>query len=147
MSDDLLAREKEFHKLNQKLQLKTHDVIKEINSITYASTSNESFNNIRQLHTNFAVKNINAAYPADETLNTDKQPRKLSLEDIEILSIGNVANTEVLSKESSNLGNKAIIKLLKGKIDMLHKKLETIKHEYNKKVNRNVTINKTFPNL
>jgi len=40
-------------------------------------------------------------------------------------------NTWTIQK---NMGNKAIIALLKGKIDMLYKKLQVMQLEYNNKV-------------
>ncbi|XP_014482600.1 PREDICTED: uncharacterized protein LOC106748516, partial [Dinoponera quadriceps] len=136
MSDDLLAKERKFHRLNR--ELKTHDIMKEINSIVHTSTStsisNELFNDAKQLHS-FTMIDVKTTYPRDKTLNTqDKKSRKSSsLEASEILNIGNIADTENSSKQYNSLGNKAIIELFKSKIDMLHKKLQIIQLDYNKK--------------
>ncbi|XP_032673038.1 uncharacterized protein LOC116844957 isoform X3 [Odontomachus brunneus] len=130
MSDDLLAKEKEFHKLNQELQLKKYDVMKKMSFFTHANTTNESFNNIKQ-YINPTMKDVRTTYLRDKTSSTDKQLRKSSPEVSEVLSIENIADTEISLKKYNNLGNEAIIKLLKGKIDMLYKELQTIQHEYN----------------
>lgn len=143
MSDDLLTKEKEFHKLNQELQLKTHIIMKEVNSIIYPDTSNELTNNTKQLHTNFMAKDVKTVYAGNEILNTDKQSKQ-SLEVSEIMSIENIADTDISLNRCKNLGNKVIIKLLKEKLDMLHKKLQTLQFEYNKKVIINIIINKIF---
>lgn len=133
MSEDLLAKEKEFQKLNEELQLKNYDIMKKMSFITYANTSNKSFNNIKQ-YTNLAIKNVRTTYLKDETSSTDKPLKKSSSEVSKVLSIENIANTEISLKKYNNLGNEAIIKLLKNKIDMLYKELQTIQHEYNNKV-------------
>lgn len=140
MSDDLLTKEKKFHTLNQELQLKNQDIMKEINFITYANTSNESFNNTKQLCTDLMMEDVNITCSRNEALSTNKQLRKLPPESSKVLSIENIANSEILSKKYNNLGSEATITLLKGKIDMLYKKLQTIQLEYNNKVILHVII-------
>lgn len=132
MSDDLLTKEKQFHKINLEVQLKTHDVMKEINSITYAS--NELFNNTKQLHASITMNDAKIIYSGNKTSNISEQSKKPSHEVSKILSIENIDSTEVSSRKQNNLGNEAIIKLLKDKIDILNKNLKIIQLEYNKKV-------------
>ncbi|XP_011148220.1 uncharacterized protein LOC105188453 [Harpegnathos saltator] len=131
MSDNLLTKENKFHKVNQDLQLKMHDIMMEINSMTCIKANNKLLIDTKQLHTSFTMKDMETTCPGDKTSNIDEQLIK-SLEVSEILSTENISDTEISSKKY-NLGNEAIIKLFKGKIDILHKKLQTIQLEHNKK--------------
>lgn len=127
MSDDLLAKEKEFRRLNRELRQKTHDMIKEVDSVINAPDSlfsNESY-------LNFVTKDVKTIHSEDKTLKTDKQSRTLD----GIVEIPeNVNNIEISLKKDNSVGNNAIVTLLKGKIDMLYKELQAMQLEYNKKV-------------
>ncbi|XP_024869183.1 testis-expressed protein 9-like [Temnothorax curvispinosus] len=126
MSDDLLAKEKEFYRLNRDLQLKTRDVMKTVDSIIHARTEN-LFNDA-----NPNLEDAKAARLGDTTLRIDKQLRTSSIKVSEAPSVECIDDTEI-PKKGSNVGNKAVITLLKGKIDMLYKKLQTMQLEYNNK--------------
>ncbi|XP_024884506.1 testis-expressed protein 9-like [Temnothorax curvispinosus] len=126
MSDDLLAKEKEFYRLNRDLQLKTRDVMKTVDSIIHARTEN-LFNDA-----NPNLEDAKAARLGDTTLRIDKQLRTSSIKVSEAPSVECIDDTEI-PKKDSNVGNKAVITLLKGKIDMLYKKLQTMQLEYNNK--------------
>lgn len=130
MSDDLLAKEKEFHRLNRELQQKTNDMIKQVDSVIYARDS--LFSNANQSYLNFITKDVKTIHSEDKTLKTDKQSRTLN-EIVEIPS-KNGNNIEVSLKKDNSVGNNAIVTLLKGKIDMLYKELQAMQLEYNKKV-------------
>lgn len=123
MSDDLLAKEREFRRLNRELQQKTHDVIKEVDSVIHDSL----FNN--QSYLNFVRKYVKTTHSEDITLKTDKQSRTL----VGIVEIPSENVNEISVKKDNNVGNNAIVTLLKAKIDMLYKELRAMQLEYNKK--------------
>ncbi|KMQ89683.1 testis-expressed sequence 9 protein [Lasius niger] len=129
MSDDLLAREKEFRRLNRELQQKTHDMIKEVDSVIHARDS--LFSNASQSYLNFVTKDVRTTHSEDITLKTDKQSR--TLDGIVEIPPENVNNIEISLKKDNSVGNNAIVTLLKGKIDMLYKELQAMQLEYNKK--------------
>lgn len=129
MSDDLLAREKEFHRVNRDLQLRTRDVMKTVDSIIHAGENlfidaNRSLPNLEDVKT---------VCLEDTVPRTDKQLRVSPIKVSEASSVECINDTEILKKDG-NVGNKAIITLLKGKIDMLYKKLQVVQLEYNNKV-------------
>lgn len=130
MSDDLLAREKEFRRLNRELQQKTHDMIKEVDSVIHARDS--LFSNANQSYLNFVTKDVKTTHSEDITLKADKQSR--TLDGIVEIPPKNVNNIEISLKKDNSVGNNAIVTLLKGKIDMLYKELQAMQLEYNKKV-------------
>lgn len=132
MSDDLLAKEKEFHRLNRELQLKMRDVMKEVDSIIHACAGNNLFSNKNQSHLDFTTKDVKVT--EDVTLKLDKQRETSLMKTPEIASIENVTNIQSSSKKDNGLGNRAVTNLLKGKIDMLYKELQAMQFEYNKKV-------------
>ncbi|XP_077268820.1 testis-expressed protein 9 [Temnothorax americanus] len=128
MSDDLLAKEKEFYRLNRDLQLKTRDVMKTVDSIIHARTEN-LFNDANP---NLERACAKSALLGDTALRIDEQLRTSSIKVSEAPSVECIDDTEI-PKKDSNVGNKAVITLLKGKIDMLYKKLQTVQLEYNDK--------------
>lgn len=123
MSDDLLAKEREFRRLNRELQQKTHDVIKEVDSVIHDSLfSNQSY-------LNFVTKDVKTTHTEDITLKTDKQSKPLD----RIVEIPSENVNQISLKKDNNVGNNAIVTLLKAKIDMLYKELRAMQLEYNKK--------------
>lgn len=130
MSDDLLAKEKEFHRLNRELQQKTNDMIKEVDSVIYARDS--LFDNANQSYLNVTTKDVKMIHSEDKTFKADKQSR--TLDGIVEIPSKNGNNIEVSLKKDNSVGNNAIVTLLKGKIDMLYKELQAMQLEYNKKV-------------
>jgi len=134
---DLLAKEKQFHRLNHNLQLKTHDVIKTVDSIIHAHADKNLFSSTNQLLSNFEMENTKIMYLQDIAPKINKQLKTSFIKVSEIPSIE--SNNDSLKKDNTwtiqkNMGNKAIIALLKGKIDMLYKKLQVMQLEYNNKV-------------
>lgn len=127
MSDDLLAKEKEFRRLNRDLQLRTRDVMKTVDSIIHAG-ENLFIDENRSLPNLVKTMCLESMVP-----RTDKQLRTASIKVPEASSAECTNDPEIL-KKNSNVGNKAIITLLKGKIDMLYKKLQVVQLEYNNKV-------------
>ncbi|XP_029172382.1 dynactin, 150 kDa isoform [Nylanderia fulva] len=122
MSDDLLAKEREFRRLNRELQLKTHDVIKEVDSVIHDSLfSNQSY-------LNFVRKDVKMTQE-DTALKIDKQSRTLD----GIVEIPSENVKEISLKKDNSVGNNAIVTLLKAKIDMLYKELRAMQLEYDKK--------------
>lgn len=131
MSDDLLAKEKEFYRLNRDLQLRTRDVMKTVDSIIHAGAGENLFSDANRSLPN--VENAKTVRLEDTASRVDKQSRTSSIKVSEDPSIECINDTEVLKKDS-NVGNKAVITLLKGKIEMLYKKLQAVQLEYNNKV-------------
>lgn len=131
MSDDLLAKEKEFHRLNHDLQLKTRDVMKTVDSIIHAGIDRNLFSDVNQSLSNF--EDTKTVHLEDTALKIDKQLRTSSVKVCETLSVECTNDTGILKKDS-NVGNKAVITLFKSKIDMLYKKLQAMQLEYNNKV-------------
>ncbi|XP_011640374.1 uncharacterized protein LOC105429233 [Pogonomyrmex barbatus] len=130
MSDDLLAKEKEFHRLNRNLQLKTCDIMKKVDSIVHACATNDLLDNINQTSSNIVIKNAKRIRPKDIS-NINKQLKTLNkVSEIPLKEC--IDNTEI-SPKNDNIGSKAIIILLKSKIDMLYKKLQEVQLEYNNK--------------
>ncbi|GAB1862395.1 Testis-expressed sequence 9 protein [Camponotus japonicus] len=129
MSEDLLAKEKEFHRLNRELQQKTNNMIKEVDSVIHARDN--LFSNANQSYLNFITKDVKTIHSEEKALKTDKQSR--TLDGIVEIPPKNGNNVEVSLKKDNNVGNNAIVTLLKGKIDMLYKELQTMQLEYNKK--------------
>lgn len=128
MSDDLLAKENEFHKLNGDLQLKTRNVMKTVDSIIHARANKNVFSDANQSFPNFVMEDAKII----EDIAPNKQLRT-SLLKSEITLVECTNDSESL-KKNNNVRNKAVITLLRDKIDMLYKKLETMQLEYNNKV-------------
>ncbi|KYM94991.1 hypothetical protein ALC62_14586 [Cyphomyrmex costatus] len=131
MSDDILAKEKEFHRLNHDLQLKAQNVMKTVDSIRHVHVGENLFSDVNQLLPKFVVKDAKSIHSEDVTPKKNKQLKTL-IKVSEIPLIECTSNNEILKKDN-NIENKAIITLLKGKIDMLYKKLEVMQLEYNNK--------------
>ncbi|XP_025996419.1 testis-expressed protein 9 [Solenopsis invicta] len=132
MSDDLLAKEKEFHRLNRDLQLKTRDVIKTVDSIIHAHDSKSLFSDANQsLRINFKTEDAKAIHSEDIAPMINKQLRT-SLIKVSETSVECTDDIEIPKKDNT-VGNKAVIILLQGKIDMLYKKLQAMQLEFNNK--------------
>lgn len=131
MSDDLLAKEKEFHRLNHDLQLRTRDVMKTVDSIIQAGVGRNLFSDVNRSLSNF--EDTKTVHLEDTALKIDKQLRTSSVKVSETPSV-ECTNDPGLLKKDSNVGNKAIITLFKSKIDMLYKKLQVMQLEYDNKV-------------
>jgi len=131
MSDDLLAKEKEFHKLNQDLQLKTCNVIKEIDSIIHARAGDNLLSDANQSFSNLVTKDVKTIHLEDIPPKINEQLKMSLLKSSKIPSVECI--NEISVKKDDNIGNKAIIILLKGKVDMLYKKLQAMQLEYNNK--------------
>jgi len=134
MSDDLLAKEKEFHRLNRELQLKTRDVMKEVDSIIYSRVNSNSFSDVNRLRSNLTTNNTKMMHTEDTKL--DGQSKTLLIKSLD-MPLENTDNIEISLRKDNTLGTKAIINLLKGKIDMLHKELQATQVEFNRKVTYN----------
>jgi len=132
MSDDLLAKEKEFHRLNRELQLKTRNVMKEVDSIIHSRVSNNSFSDVNRLHSNLTMNAAKMVQAENTKLNG--QSKTLLIKSLDIPLTENTDNIEISLKKDNTLGTKAIINLLKAKIDMLHKELQATQLEFNRKV-------------
>lgn len=129
MSDDLLAREKEFHRLNRDLQLRTRDVMKTVDSIIHAGAGENLFSDANRSLPNLEDVKIACLE------NTVPRIDKLKTSSIKVSKAPSVECTDdtEISKKDNNVGNKAVITLLRGKIDMLYKKLQAMQLEYNNK--------------
>ncbi|XP_011874294.1 PREDICTED: testis-expressed sequence 9 protein [Vollenhovia emeryi] len=125
MSDDLLAKEKEFHRLNRDLQLRTRDAMRTVESIIHSGEN--LFSDANRSNSEGAK----TARSEDAASRVDKQLRLSSIR-VPEASVDCTGDAEIPRKDS-NVGDKAVITLLKGKIDMLYKKLQVVQLEYNNK--------------
>ncbi|KYQ59924.1 hypothetical protein ALC60_01019 [Trachymyrmex zeteki] len=131
MSDDILAKEKELHRWNHDLHLKAHKVMKIVDSIKYIHAGENLFSDVNPLLPKFVVKDAKIKHSEDVTPKINKQLKTLiKVSDIPSAECTN--DNEILKKDN-NMENKVVITLLKGKIDMLYKKLEVMQLEYNNK--------------
>ncbi|KAH0946079.1 hypothetical protein HN011_007026 [Eciton burchellii] len=130
MSDDLLAKEKEFHRLNRELELKTRDVMREVDSIIYSRVSSNTFSDVNR-HSNLTMNDAKMIHAENTKLNGQSKTLLIKNPDIPIME--NTDNIEISLRKDNTLGTKAIINLLKGKIDMLHKELQATQLEFNRK--------------
>ncbi|XP_011057952.1 PREDICTED: uncharacterized protein PFB0765w-like [Acromyrmex echinatior] len=130
MSDDILAKEKELHRLNHNLHLKAHEVMKTVDSIKYVHAGENLFSDVNSLLPKFVVNDAKIIYSKDVTPKINKQLKTVKVSDIP--SVECINDNEILKKDN-NMENKAVIILLKSKIDMLYKKLEVMQLEYNNK--------------
>lgn len=153
MSDDLLAKEKEFRRLNHELQQKTHDMIEEVDSVIHAPDG--LFNNASQSYLNFLTKDVKTVHSKDNTLKTDKQSRPLDgIVEIPSENINNCNKCQCILqtslKKDNSVENNAVVTLLKGKIDMLYKELQAIQLKYNEMCDRSKELeieNKKLDNI
>ncbi|KYN11633.1 hypothetical protein ALC57_16222 [Trachymyrmex cornetzi] len=130
MSDDILAKEKELHRLNHNLHLKAHEVMKTVDSIKYVHAGENLFSDVNPLLPKFVVNDAKIIYSKDVTPKINKQLKTLvKVSDIPSECI----NDNEIPKKDNNMENKTVITLLKGKIDMLYNKLEVMQLEYNNK--------------
>jgi len=129
MSDDILAKEKELHRLNHNLHLKAHEVMKTVDSIKYVHAGENLFSDVNPLLSKFVVNDAKIIHSKDVT---PKKQLKTLVKVSDIPSVECINDNEILKKD--NMENKAVVTLLKGKIDMLYKKLEVMQLEYNNKV-------------
>ncbi|XP_018350879.1 PREDICTED: uncharacterized protein PFB0765w-like isoform X1 [Trachymyrmex septentrionalis] len=131
MSDEILAKEKELHRLNHNLHLKAHEVMKTVDSIKYVHASENLFSDVNPLLPKFVVNDAKIIHSEDVIPKINKQLKTL-VKVSDIPSVECINDNEILKKDN-NMENKAVITLLKGKIDMLYKKLEIMQLEYNNK--------------
>lgn len=128
MADDLLAKEKEYHRLNKELQLKTKNIIEEVDSVI------NSQKDIRSLITTEALQS--KICHASNNYYTD--PPRLIDFDREFIKpqVNNHDPDDLLAPNNkTQKNNDAVIKILKTKIQTLFSDNEKIKDELKKKTN------------
>ncbi|KAF7996416.1 hypothetical protein HCN44_002048 [Aphidius gifuensis] len=128
MADDLLAKEKEYHRLNKELQLKTKNIIEEVDSVI------NSQKDIRSLITTEALQS--KICHASNNYYTD--PPRLIDFDREFIKpqVNNNDPDDILvANNKTQKNNDAVIKILKTKIQTLYSDNEKIKDELKKKTN------------
>lgn len=59
MAEDLLAKEKEFHRLNKELEEKTRQLMKEVDSVMMGSTNNSYLSPSNQHYSSTMFENMN----------------------------------------------------------------------------------------
>ncbi|KAI4498278.1 hypothetical protein M0802_006764 [Mischocyttarus mexicanus] len=152
MSDELLNKEKELHRLNKELEIKTRHVLEEIKSITDQQTYNNSSRQYNvtpftkgktnleySVITNNKLLSNNATESNVDSLNT-------LTEDTSTLLKKNVKNqqnhqndgnkgNEIVLYEGNNTDNKSLINFLQTKLNMVHNEFKVIQVEYKNKAN------------
>ncbi|XP_063985641.1 testis-expressed protein 9-like [Diachasmimorpha longicaudata] len=125
MTEDLLNREKEFHRLNRQLDEETKELMKEIDIV---AQSNESFGPSFTFKSRFssAFDDFYAEYPLHSRTN-EKTEGPTFLPD---------PNSDLISSPRPDRSkNEAIVKILQKKIEMLTSENHTMKDELKKQTN------------
>lgn len=139
MSDELLIKEKELHRLNKEIEVKTRHVLEEINFITKRQEHNNLCRLEDKTHDTASLNNKDIKPPV---IRNDKLTQNNTMctltEDLPNLSkqifekgqVGKIIKaSDVLYVENSS-ENKILIEFLRSKIDMLHNELRVIQQEY-----------------
>lgn len=124
MADDLLEKEKEFHRVNKELQEKTKNIIEEVDSVINSQKDVRSLMTIEKSQPRLASALDN--FHAEPPLHLDFGQRESGpgpLQDPD----------DILSPKHAQKNSDAVVRLLKTKIRMLHKEFEKYKDEYKKK--------------
>ncbi|XP_015177691.1 PREDICTED: myb-like protein I [Polistes dominula] len=155
MSDELLNKEKELHRLNKELEIKTRHVLEEIRSIADQHIHNNSSrqNDVTPNTKGMDIKNVqysmiinNKLLPnITSELNasslhtlTEETPNLLKqnvITNLQNQNQGNQVNEKNVLHEENGTENKALINFLKTKLNMLHNEFKVIQLEYKNKVN------------
>ncbi|KAG7209976.1 hypothetical protein KM043_011564 [Ampulex compressa] len=146
MIEDLLAKEKEFHKINKKLEDKTRNLIKEVDVIINKQGTDTSVRTVEidRFCTTLSPREKTQICPQDQNKIIETRIRHgpfLSHESAEAYSHSSKEKskpqkTNAVDKQLSKAyssENKAVVNFLHAKVDMLQKELELIQVEYKKK--------------
>ncbi|XP_043484542.1 CAP-Gly domain-containing linker protein 1 [Leptopilina heterotoma] len=151
MSEDLLAKEKEFHKLNRELEEKTRELMKEVDTVMMESRKNNlsSSSSLTLSHQHYeftSLDNISNKLLDAPTLmerQSDsfyhKKNTPTTFLSTEVLQVQNrnaeMKNFNKPSKCETISKNETVIELLKTKIKSQQTEIQTIQNEYKKKCN------------
>ncbi|KAK0089244.1 hypothetical protein PV326_004545 [Microctonus aethiopoides] len=155
MANDLLAREKEFRRVNKELDKKTKDLLVEIDAVVNTQTRNVySPSDIGTFcpRLSTAIDKFYAEPPIEIDFDLSSYLKNQSTGFYDNNLLVSVDNNEIQSPieqenktalldddnifpKENNGRNDAIIRFLKAKIKMLITELQTIKDEYKKKLN------------
>ncbi|XP_033223688.1 uncharacterized protein LOC117177230 [Belonocnema kinseyi] len=143
MAEDLLAKEKEFHRLNKELEEKTRQIMKEVDSVMMGSTNNFYLSPSNQHYSSTMFENINPKILDAPTL-MERQSEQSALK--KYSSSSNFFEKPHFPKENAEVSNQnafqseknskteTMIQLLKSKIKSQENEIQAIQTEYKKKV-------------
>ncbi|KAK9297733.1 hypothetical protein QLX08_008658 [Tetragonisca angustula] len=140
MTEDLLFKEKGFHRLNKELEQKANNLITKIDSVV--NTYNNGYlNNSRKYYIN-VTKEKTAYLNSIEMQNEDdfQVPVKRNSSLPHIFDQSSTLKSKVEPQKHSEdevskqkkLANQTVFNFLKGKVDILHNELQTMRVEYKK---------------
>lgn len=150
MSQDLLAKEKEFHKLNRELEEKTRELMREVDTVMMESRKNNT------LSSSLALSNQNYEFTSLDNISNklldaptlmerqsdgfyNKKSSPSTFLSSEVLQVQNrnaeLENFNKPSKSESISKSETVIQLLKTKIQSQQTEIQTIQNEYKKKCN------------
>ncbi|XP_012276346.1 testis-expressed protein 9 [Orussus abietinus] len=153
VSDDLLAKEKEYHRQNREIEQKAQELMREVDMVINSGTNDNSLRTPKSNYTNSdpPLKDV-ARKRSDSVQITKVKPsdsfshnlliRRNSIQSIvepaprpptRLKVDGDLRIDEIPPGCGDSLGTEAIIEFLKAKIRMLHTELQSIQLEYKKK--------------
>ncbi|KAK1129749.1 hypothetical protein K0M31_019463 [Melipona bicolor] len=139
MTEDLLFKEKGFHRLNKELEQKANNLITKIDSVV--NTYNNGYLNNSRKHYINVTKEKTAYLNGIEMQNEDdfQVPVKRNSSLPHIFDQSSTLKSKVEpqkhedeASKQKNLANQTVFNLLKGKVDILHNELQTMRVEYKK---------------
>ncbi|XP_043513171.1 uncharacterized protein LOC122530363 isoform X3 [Frieseomelitta varia] len=142
MTEDLLFKEKGFHRLNKELEQKANNLITKIDSVV--NTYNNGYLNNSRKHYINVTKEKTAYLNSIEMQNEDdfQVPIKRNSSLPHIFDHSSTLKSKVEPQKHSEdevskqkkLANQTVFNFLKGKVDILHNELQTMRVEYKKQV-------------
>ncbi|XP_074107453.1 uncharacterized protein LOC141532820 isoform X2 [Cotesia typhae] len=122
MADDLLIKEKEFHRINKELETKTHKLLEEIDTVINNNFETE----IVKFRTQSAFNFFNSEFKSAENQEVKNDRNYFDYEDYE---------EDIFSLKNENKKNQdvIIIKFLKAKIKLLTGEIDILKDDLKKK--------------
>ncbi|XP_043513170.1 dynactin, 150 kDa isoform isoform X2 [Frieseomelitta varia] len=140
MTEDLLFKEKGFHRLNKELEQKANNLITKIDSVV--NTYNNGYLNNSRKHYINVTKEKTAYLNSIEMQNEDdfQVPIKRNSSLPHIFDHSSTLKSKVEPQKHSEdevskqkkLANQTVFNFLKGKVDILHNELQTMRVEYKK---------------
>ena len=128
VSDDLLAKEEEYHRLNAEIEQKTKQLVDEVASMSYEEESSLRQSLSTSLNTEVAENLLSKLHldnkptsPSQDTEN--KQPQE---------SV-RLSRSDVIDDQADELGPESQLRLLKAKVRVLEEEIERVTKDLSKK--------------
>ena len=119
VSDDLVAREEEYIRINAEIEQKTRMLVEEVANL---STEQEPFVEIHEKISDFIPNEGQSPDKSEHVLKSPNFPKEYS----------NITSHDVLPIEAKDLGTEATLRLLKAKVRVLEEEVEGLTLDNNK---------------